>query len=153
MRNSLCKSMTVISIIFIPILFSCASTQQKQSEPRDAKGYYNRGCAYGEKGQYDQAISDYNKAIEIDPKSATAYNNRGIAYRQKGQNDQAISDFNKALEINPRDAWAYSSRGVAYYFKKEYDKSWEDIKKAQNLGYQFPSEFLEELRKTSGRQN
>ena len=153
MRNNLCKSMTVISIIFIPILFCCVSTQEKQSESRDATAYYNQGRAYGQKGQYDQAISDYSKAIEIDPKFATAYNNRGIAYRQKGQYDQAISDYNKALEINSTDAWAYSSRGVAYYSKKEYDKSWEDIKKAQNLGYQFPSKFLEELRKASGRQN
>jgi len=42
MRNKLCKSMMLISIIFIPILFSCASTQQKQSESRDAEFYYNR---------------------------------------------------------------------------------------------------------------
>ena len=143
--------MTVISIIFIPILFCCASTQEKQSESRDATAYYNQGRAYGQKGQYDQAISDYNKAIEIDPKFATAYNNRGIAYRQKGQHDQAISDYNKALEINPRDAEAYNSRGVAYYFKKKYDKSWEDVKKAQNLGYQVSPKFLDDLRKASGR--
>ena len=152
MRNSLCKSMTVISIIFIPILFCCASTQQKQSEPKDAKGYYNRGCAYGEKGQYDQAISDYNKALEINPRYAKAYNNRGYAYGKKRQYDQAISDYNKALEINSRDAEAYNSRGVAYYFKKEYDKSWEDVKKAQDLGYKISPEFLDDLRKASGRE-
>jgi tetratricopeptide (TPR) repeat protein len=70
--------MTVISIIFIPILFCCASTQQKQSEPRDAKGYYNRGCTCGEKPQYDQAISDFNRALEINPRDAWAYGNRGL---------------------------------------------------------------------------
>jgi len=30
--------------------------------------------------------------------------------------------------------------------------SWEDIKKAQNLGYKIPAEFLEDLRKASGRE-
>ena len=74
--------MTVISIIFIPILFCCASTQEKQSESRDATAYYNQGRAYGQKGQYDQAISDYGKAIEINPRDATAYYNRGCAYGQ-----------------------------------------------------------------------
>jgi len=49
-------------------------------------------------------------------------------------------------------ALAYGNRGRAYYFKKEYDKSWEDIKKAQALGYQIPSEFLDDLRKASGRE-
>ena len=67
-----------------------------------------RGDVFYEKGQYYKAISDYNKAIEINPRDAKAYNNRGNAYQRKGQYDQAISDYNKALEINPRFAMAYS---------------------------------------------
>ena len=50
------------------------------------------------KGDYDRAIADYNKALELDPKDATAYNNRGYAYRQKGDYDKAIADYDKALE-------------------------------------------------------
>jgi tetratricopeptide (TPR) repeat protein len=106
-----------------------------------------------EKSQYEQAISDHSKALEIDPKLVEAYTKRGWAYIRKGHYDQAISDFNKALEINSWFAVAYNNRGIAYYFKKEYDKSWEDIKRAQDLGYQIPAEFLDDLRKASGRQN
>ena len=43
----------------------------------------NVGVAYDSKGQYDQAIADYNKALEINPKSAIAYTNPGIAYYNK----------------------------------------------------------------------
>ncbi len=82
-----------------------------------------------------------------------AYNNRGMALMCKGQSDQAISDFNKAIQINPMLALAYGNRGRAYYFKKEYDKSWDDVKKVQTLGYPIPPEFLDDLRKASGRQN
>jgi len=57
------------------------------------------------------------------------------------------------LEINPKDSETYYNRGINYYFKREYDKSWEDMKKAQDLGYQIPSKFLDDLRKASGRQN
>ena len=71
--------------------------------------YNNRGIAYGEKGQYEQAISDFNKAIEINPRYVKAYNNRGIIYRLKGQYEQAISDFYKAIEINPMDAQTYNN--------------------------------------------
>ena len=70
----------------------------------------------------------------------------------KGQYDKAIADFNKALQINPMLAVAYGNRGRAHYFMKEYDKSWDDIKKAQDLGYQIPPEFLDDLRKASGRE-
>jgi len=122
-------------------------------DPRDGGAYNERGIAYARKGQHDQAISDYTKALEIDQKYALkAYLNRGISYADKGEYDQAISDFSKAIEINPKYADAYRSRGVAYYFKKEYSKSWDDIKKAENLGCPIPSEFLDDLRKASGRQ-
>ena len=84
--------------------------------------------------------------------------NRGVAHVKKGQYDQAISDFTMVLEINPleinpKDSETYYNRGINYYFKREYDKSWEDMKKAQDLGYQIPSKFLDDLRKASGRQN
>ncbi len=58
----------------------------------------------------------------------------------------------KAIEIDPSFAEAHFSRGRAYCVKKEYDKSWVDIKKAQDLGYEIPPEFLEDLRKASGRE-
>jgi tetratricopeptide (TPR) repeat protein len=48
-----------------------------------AAAYNNRGIAYGEKGEYDRAIADYNRAIQLDPKLAFAYNNRGNAYNHK----------------------------------------------------------------------
>ena len=98
------------------------------------------------------AISDYNKAIEINPSYAVAYYNRGLAYAVKGQHDKAISDFNKILEINPRDAMAYGYRGVTCFLKKEYDKAWNDVKKAQALGLQMRPGFLKKLREASGRE-
>jgi len=55
--------------------------------------YNNRGSAFHYKGQYDRAISDYNKAIEIDPEYALAYFNRGVAYFKKGDYDRAWEDF------------------------------------------------------------
>jgi len=165
-----------------------ASGKQEQIESKDAQFYNNRGAIYVAKGQYDQAISDFNKALEIDPNYLFAYNNRGTAYmnkdqydqaisdfnkvleiepryaggaayygramvyEKKDQYDQAISDFNKAIEIDPKNASAYYRRGRCYYFKKEYNKSWEDVKKAQSLGYKISPEFLEKLRKDSGRE-
>ena len=39
--------------------------------------YYNRGFAYEEKGEHDQAIADYTEAIRLKPDYAEAYYNRG----------------------------------------------------------------------------
>jgi hypothetical protein len=79
------------------------------------------------------------------------YYKMGSASLQKREFDQAISLFNKSLDTNPEYAEAYMSRGRGYYFRGEFDKSWEDIKKAQDLGYKIPAEFLNDLRRASGR--
>jgi len=180
------KKIWIVLPVVLFFLFSCASTQKSKGESGNAEFYNNRGMANDKEGLYDQAISDYNKALEIDPKYAEAYNNRGVVYRRKGQYDRAISDYNKALEINPRDAEAYNNRGVAYsikgqydraisdysqaveinqrfaegyygrgicyYYQKQYDKSWGDINKAQGLGLTIPPQFLDDLRRASGRE-
>ena len=133
MKNSVIKSLRIILPIVLFFLFSCASTEQKQSESRDAEFYNSRGIAYGEKGQYDEAISDYNKALEINQSYAEAYRNRGNAYFYKRQYDQAISDYNKALEINPKYAKAYNNRGVIYRLKGQYDQAISDYDKALEI--------------------
>jgi tetratricopeptide (TPR) repeat protein len=63
----------------------------------------------------------------------------------------AIADFNEALKIDPKNALTYYSLARIYYKEEEYDKSWEDIKKAQDLGSTIPPEFLDKLRKASGK--
>ena len=65
----------------------------------DAKFYIDRGIAYREKGQYDQAISDYTKALEIDPKSAGAYYNRAIVYYFKKEYNNSWKDIKKAQDL------------------------------------------------------
>jgi len=59
----------------------------------------SRGLAYSEKGQHDQAISDFNKALEINPRNAEAYINRGLAYSEIGENDKAWGDVHKAQDL------------------------------------------------------
>ena len=107
------------------------------------------GISFLNDGQYDRAITCFNKVLEKNPNDA-AYSFRGEAYCEKGQYDKAIADCAKAIEINPRNAQAYNTRGFAYFYLKEYDKAWDDVHKAQSLGYK--PRFLKALREASGRQ-
>jgi tetratricopeptide (TPR) repeat protein len=113
---------------------------------------YNRGAAFMAKGDYDQAIACFDKAIRIEPRFAEAYCNRGTAYYEKGQYDAAISDFSRAIEIEPGFAEAYYNRAVAYYDKQEYDRARQDAQKAQSLGHAVSPEFLKALQETAGRE-
>ncbi|MBI5395709.1 MAG: tetratricopeptide repeat protein [Verrucomicrobia bacterium] len=76
-----------------------------------------------DKGDYDGAIADYNRALELDPKYALAYNNRGLVKSNKGDQDAAIADFDRALELDPKLAFAYNNRGKAYMEKGDYERA------------------------------
>jgi len=98
-----------------------------------AEAYLKEGNLWMGKGQLDRAISNFNKALEIDPRYAEAYNDRGVAYANKGQYNEAISDFDKALQITPRDAEVYNNRAVAYELKGQHDRAISDYNKALQI--------------------
>ena len=81
------------------VLLLAAGCATKLTDLNDADAYLKRGIAYAEKGQYDQAISDLNKALEINPRYAKAYVNRGSTYFKKGQYDKAWEDVYKVQDL------------------------------------------------------
>ncbi len=113
--------------------------------------FLNEACQYLSDGKYDDCISSCSEAAAIDPACPAAYYTRGFAYRYKGNYDRSISDFNQAIEIDHKYAAAYYGRAKSYFYKREYDKAWEDLYKAKKLGCKVEPEFLQELRKASGR--
>ncbi|MCA9891205.1 MAG: tetratricopeptide repeat protein, partial [Anaerolineae bacterium] len=60
-----------------------------------------RDLAYYELKQYEQAIADYDKAIQLEPQYASAYYNRGLAYYMLNEYDLAIADYEAALKFDP----------------------------------------------------
>ena len=66
---------------------SCSTLIQsgRETRPKRAVAYNNRGIAYAAKGDLDRAIADFNEAIRLDPKDATAYTNRGLTYEKQGR--------------------------------------------------------------------
>ena len=92
--------------------------------------YRKRGFAHTRFKEYDLAIADYNRAIELSPDYARAYASRGSAYRSLREYDLAIADYNRALEIWPNYAWVYTGRGRTYSYRKEYIQSINDLNRA-----------------------
>ena len=79
--------------------------------PEDAEVYISRGITYCERGDYNRALADFNKAIQLDSKSATEYPYkkvngsahlyRGLVYFRKGDYNLALADFYKAIQLDP----------------------------------------------------
>lgn len=77
-------------------------TRVIEKEPERAPvAYNNRGVYLSDTGQFDKAIADFNKAIELSPGESTAYYCRGLAFYKTGKFDQAIADFEKTIALDP----------------------------------------------------
>jgi tetratricopeptide (TPR) repeat protein len=109
--------------------------------------YFNSALEWDSRGDYDKAISDYNRAISCCPDDAVDFNNRGYDWYKKGDVDHAIADYNQALAICPKYGAAYSNRGVIEANLGEYGKAKSDFYRAlsadpdcaaayENLGFQ-----------------
>jgi len=95
--------------------------------------FIQQGWEQAQKGNYDEAIRYFTKAIDLNPLDAEPYYSRGAAYSLKGQYEEAISDYTKAIEINPRDANTYYNRGIACYKKDQFDQAISDFNKALEI--------------------
>jgi tetratricopeptide (TPR) repeat protein len=103
--------------------------------PYFSYAHYNLGISYQGVGLYDEAITEYQKALygTRQPYFAKTHNNIGVCYFIKGWTDMAIEEFNKAIEINPYFSDAHFNLGIAYRSKGLYALADEQIKKAEGL--------------------
>jgi len=109
-----------------------SSSNKKETEKKSEKYpgassevnlYNSRGYNSFEKGQFDLAIADYNRALKIDPNDPMVLANRGIAYAAKGDFDKAIADHTKVVELDPKNSKAYHDLGLSYANKGDFDKA------------------------------
>ena len=77
--------------------------------------YNNIANVFNEIGSTEEAILNYEKAIEIDPDFYQAYNNLGNAQKRLGLLSDAISSYQACIRINPNYHLAHNNLGVAYY--------------------------------------
>ena len=95
-----------------------------------AVNYNNRGVAYADLNQHENAIENYNEAIELNRDYAEAYYNRGVTYYGLNQPERTIKDFNVGIELNQNYAEAYWNRGIAYRKISKYKEAAQDLKKS-----------------------
>src|SRR5437588_7274780 len=89
-------------------------TDVVERNPTDPQAYNIRGAVYGQAGQYEQALSDFNKAIGLDARFAQAFANRGLVYHATNKPDLALADYHKALGLDASYAPAYLGRGIVH---------------------------------------
>jgi tetratricopeptide (TPR) repeat protein len=114
---------------------ACTELVQRRDQPPDerARAYKNRGSAYAEIGNQDQAIADFTDAIRLDAAYAIAFGGRGQAKLAKGDFDGAIADYTQAIRFKAKYPADFLSRGYAYLVKGDVDRAIADFSEAIKL--------------------
>ena len=120
-----------------------------QLDPNNNVYLYNAGRICYELGKYDEALTWYNKAREIDekvfgfqhPTTAETYNDIGIVYTKQGKYDEAMAWYNKARDIDekvfgfqhPTTVGIYIGIGNIYFMQGKYDEALTWLNKAREI--------------------
>lgn len=118
---------------FLILLVSCFSGCTGSGYNRYAADFYNQGIAWYQKGEYDRAIVDFTKVVEMAPEGMenyVVYYNRGLSYYKLRDYDRAILDFDTALQL------VAGRTPMGKYIPQIYDSSMEVPTPTPKLEYE-----------------
>lgn len=94
-------------------------TARFEENPRDAGTAVELGDVYFAAEQWDDALTWYGRAQEIDPSNADASAGLGAGYLYTNRFDQAIAQLDRAIDLNPNHQRAMLNKGLALAFGRE----------------------------------
>ena len=113
--------------------------------------HYNGGCTHLEDGQYDAAVAEFQKAINIDPILTDAHSGLGRAYLGQGDLEAAENEAKKALrldssyqpvhELLAAVKQAYYDRALAHLNNERYDEAIAQFKETINKYSNFTAAY------------
>ncbi|MCL2283838.1 MAG: tetratricopeptide repeat protein [Fibromonadales bacterium] len=99
----------------------------------DAYNYYNMGMTYHDKQEYDRAIENFEKTIELQPDYVEAYYSIAAIYLSKSDYEKAIEYCKNTLESREYEARVYNCIGWSYAKMQDFDSAFVYCKKAIEL--------------------
>ena len=132
-----------------------------ERDGRHSQAWDMLGLTHETTGELDEAVSEYTQELALNPKLgrlrlADAYCERAGA-RQKEKKDGAIADYEKSIDTGAgADGCScdpYNPLFVLYTQDRQYDQAWGVVHKAQSSKKWIEPEFLDRLKKESGRSN
>ena len=105
--------------------------------------YYNRGLCKYDKGQYNEAIPDYDEAIKLNPGFMWAYYAKGYAHFMMDEYDKAFQEFAKVLN-SELDSYARYGMGVVFAQKGQDAEALIYLNESCDLGNTWACDTLKD---------
>jgi tetratricopeptide (TPR) repeat protein len=91
--------------------------------------YLHRGIAHWNLKSLDEAIADFNVAIDKGPEATEAYYYRGLCLQKKGKVEPAVEDYLKAIALAPAHVAARCRLGELYLNQQKFAPALEEFDK------------------------
>jgi tetratricopeptide (TPR) repeat protein len=136
-------TMMITSRITISLVAACffgtasfASAKEKRPAKEKAgagTSEYTKGIQLLDSQQYEQAVTEFTKAILANDKQPAFYEGRGFANFALQRYQEAGDDFSKAIELLPKDMRAFVGRAQVFLQQKNYQQALADTEKALEI--------------------
>jgi len=97
--------------------------------------YLKKGKEMVYNGKYEEAITSFDKILEMDNEHDEAWYYKGLVHYYLGKYDVAIKCFDNYLKYNslpymPEYVYARCNKGISYYYSGNYDSALKNVEKA-----------------------
>ena len=107
--------------------------------PDNPNALNNLGLRYQKEGEYEKAIEQFEKALELQPNYAAALNNLGICYGNLDRLEEAERSFKRTIEIKPKDIFAMNNLAVICLRTRRLNEARQYAQKALEIEPQYAS--------------
>lgn len=121
-----------------PELTTKKAQQLVDATKNDLAGAWgNKGLALAKLGKFQEAITCFDKSIEINPKDEKSWTNKGVVLAELGKYQEAVACYNKVIEINPKSTLVWNNKGYALYKSGMYEEAITCYDEAIGIDSQF----------------
>ena len=125
---SLCDQASFPCLLTVVLGLCCAGCGNRQ--PASIEATLVRAAALNDRGQFNQALTILNEAVEREPGSADAHYLRGVAYENLSQLQRAADAYSECLKYDVGRSDAYNNRGVVLGRMGDFQAAIEDLRRA-----------------------
>jgi tetratricopeptide (TPR) repeat protein len=109
------------------------NAERRQKSAAEVRLNLDQGLQFFNQGEYEQALTVFNAALELDDQQPALWANVGNAHSKLNQNEQAIEAYQKAIDLAPEDPTLYQNMGGLYASMGDTEKARELYQKAVSL--------------------
>ena len=120
-------------VSLIGTLLFLFSTFADAKMTKEAHALYQEACKFEYQGNYPNAISTVQKALNINGDDAMLYTKIAGLYADTGNYEEALGAYKKALKLRPNDAFIYISIGNILQTMGDYENAYNSFMQAQQI--------------------